>query len=133
MSEPLPPLVLVVDDSDDNRAMYAEFLAHSGYRVAEAADGRQAVVQARELLPDVVVMDLSLPVMDGRAATRELKDDQRTRGIPVIALTGHTRADHSGDAAEAGYAEFLAKPCLPAALLATVRVILDRTHKRRHG
>lgn len=133
MSEPLPPLVLVVDDSDDNRAMYAEFLAHSGYRVAEAADGRQAVARARELLPDVVVMDLSLPVMDGRAATRELKDDHRTRDIPVIALTGHARAVSSREAGEAGYDEFLAKPCLPGALLAMVRIILDRTHKQDGG
>jgi two-component system cell cycle response regulator DivK len=118
------PLLLVVDDFEDNRAMYAEYLTHAGYRVVEAADGREAVERTRELLPDVVVMDLSLPVMDGWAATRELKSDARTRDIPVIALTGHALAGHSQGAREAGCDEFLAKPCLPATLLATVRDIL---------
>ena len=124
-----PGLILVVDDFEDNRAMYAEYLSHAGYRVAEAADGREAVERTRELLPDVVVMDLSLPVMDGWAATRELKSDPLTRDVPVIALTGHALAGHSHSAKEAGCDEFLAKPCLPATLLATVQGILATRRK----
>ena len=107
--------------------MYAQYLAASGYRVAEAADGREAVTRVLELLPDVVVMDLSLPVMDGWDATRELKADERTRGIPVIALTGCATVGHMRAAREAGCDGFLTKPCLPAALLATVRHVLART------
>jgi CheY-like chemotaxis protein len=71
-------------------------------------------------------MDLSLPVMDGWAATRELKSDERTRGIPVIALTGRASAGSLRDAREAGCDGFLTKPCLPAALLATVRHVMAR-------
>jgi two-component system cell cycle response regulator DivK len=129
----LPPLLLVVDDFEDNRAMYAEYLTHAGFRVVQAADGREAVERARELLPDVVVMDLSLPVMDGWAATRVLKGDQRTRDIPVIALTGHALAGHSQGARDAGCDEFLAKPCLPGTLLAKVRSILEARGKTARG
>jgi two-component system cell cycle response regulator DivK len=114
-----------VDDFEDNRAMYAEYLKHAGYRVIEAENGRVAVDRARESLPDVVVMDLSLPVMDGWEATRELKGDGRTSRIPVIALTGHALAGHSQSAREAGCDEFLTKPCLPKTLLEKLRSILD--------
>jgi CheY-like chemotaxis protein len=88
------PLVLIVDDFEDNREMYAEYLSYSGYRVEQASDGEQAVELAQRIRPDVVVMDLSLPVMDGWEATRRLKSDPRTRNIPVIALTGHSLAGH---------------------------------------
>jgi two-component system cell cycle response regulator DivK len=119
------PLVLVVDDFEDNRAMYAEYLRHSGFRVIEAENGLDAVERAREFLPDVVVMDLSLPVMDGWEATRQLKGDARTRAIPVIALTGHALEGHSQGARKAGCDEFLAKPCLPKTLLEKVRSMLQ--------
>jgi two-component system cell cycle response regulator DivK len=118
------PLVLVVDDFDDNRMMYAEYLAYSGYRVEQAANGQEAVELAKRLKPNLVVMDLSLPVMDGWEATRQLKADEGTRHIPVIALTGHALAGHSRGAAEAGCDAFLAKPCLPEKLLAKVEELL---------
>ena len=121
------PLVLLVDDSEDNRVTYGEYLVLSGYRVAVAADGQEAVTQARALLPDIVIMDLSLPVMDGCAATRAIKRDELTRGIPVVALTGHVLASQTSDARDAGCAEVLIKPCLPTALLATLRDVLART------
>jgi len=120
------PLVLVVDDFEDNRSMYAEYLTFSGFRVEEAANGQEAVTKTTELLPDVVVMDLSLPVMDGWEATRRLKGDARTRAIPVIALTGHALAGHSKGAKEAGCDEFLAKPCLPETLVQKVRELLAK-------
>ena len=118
------PLVLVVDDFEDNRSMYAVYLTYSGYEVIEAADGREAVEVAGQRLPDVVVMDLSLPVMDGWEATRRLKADARTRHIPVIALTGHALAGHSRDAREAGCDAFLAKPCLPEMLVEKVEELM---------
>jgi two-component system, cell cycle response regulator DivK len=118
------PLVLVVDDFEDNRAMYAEYLAHSGYRVEQAANGEEAVEITRRLKPDVVVMDLSLPIMDGWEATRRLKAEAGTRHIPVIALTGHALAGHSRGAREAGCDAFLAKPCLPEKLVAKVEELM---------
>jgi two-component system, cell cycle response regulator DivK len=118
---PLSPLVLVVDDFQDNREMFAEFLLLSGFRVAQAATGPEALDRAFALLPDVILMDLSLPELDGWEATRRLKGDARTRHIPVVALTGHVLADHSRDAREAGCDAFLTKPCLPEALVVEVQ------------
>ena len=125
-----PPTVLIVDDFDDNRQMYAEFLAYSGFRVLEASNGAEAVEKATEHLPDLIVMDLSLPVLDGWEATRRLKSDPRTRHIPVIALTGHALEGHSQGARAAGCDAFLAKPCLPDKLLDTVRAMLDKAAPR---
>jgi two-component system cell cycle response regulator DivK len=121
------PLVLVVDDFQDNREMFAEFLSLSGFRVAEASTGREAIDRSFELLPDVILMDLSLPELDGWEATRQLKNDARTRHIPIVALTGHALADHSREAREAGCDAFLTKPCLPEVLVVEIRKMLDRT------
>ena len=121
-----PPLVLVVDDFQDNREMFAEFLSLSGFRVAEASTGREAIDRGFELLPDVILMDLSLPELDGWEATRQLKNDPRTSHIPIVALTGHALADHSREAREAGCDAFLTKPCLPEVLVVEIRRMLDR-------
>jgi two-component system, cell cycle response regulator DivK len=118
------PLVLVVDDYRDARELYIESLLVAGYRVAEASDGHQAVERARALLPDVVLMDLSLPGKDGWQATRELKADPATRHIQVIALTGHGHIAAQAAAADAGCDAFLMKPCLPDALVAEVKARL---------
>jgi two-component system, cell cycle response regulator DivK len=115
------PLVLVVDDFEDNRAMYVEYLQFQGFRVAEAVNGEEAVTRTRELLPAVIVMDLSLPVMDGWEATRRVKADPKTKHIRVIALTGHAEPAHAKKALEAGCDDFVAKPCLPEQLLAKIR------------
>jgi two-component system, cell cycle response regulator DivK len=120
------PLVLVVDDYQDAREMYAEYLAYSGFRVAEASNGLEALEKAFELRPDVILMDLSLPGMDGWAATRRLKTDERTRQIPVVALTGHALAGASESARQAGCDAFVTKPCLPDELVVQVRRMLDR-------
>jgi two-component system, cell cycle response regulator DivK len=119
------PLVLVVDDFQDNREMFAEFLSLSGFRVAEASNGREAIDRAFELLPDVILMDLSLPELDGWEATRHLKHDARTAHIPIVALTGHALADHSREAKEAGCDAFLTKPCLPEVLVVEIRRMLS--------
>ena len=119
-------LVLVVEDYQDAREMYAAYLQFSGFDVAEAANGVEAVEKATELLPDIVLMDLALPRMDGWEATRRLKGDPRTRHIPIVALTGHALAGHAEGAREAGCDSFVTKPCLPDALVAEIRRLLDR-------
>jgi two-component system cell cycle response regulator DivK len=121
------PLVLIVDDFEDNRAMYAEYLTYSGYEVEQAADGQEAVQMTQRLLPDVVVMDLSLPILDGWEATRRVKADARTRNIPIIALSGHALARHSRGAREAGCDAFLAKPCLPETLVEKIQELIRQT------
>jgi two-component system cell cycle response regulator DivK len=118
------PLILVVDDFLDNRQMYAEYLAFSGLRVEEAENGHEALQKAFAMLPDLIVMDLSLPGIDGWEATRRLKADPRTKRIPVIALTGHALAGHSKGAMDAGCDAFITKPCLPERLLEEVRKTL---------
>jgi CheY-like chemotaxis protein len=123
------PLVLVVDDFEDNRAMYIEYLQFQGFRVAEAVNGKEAVERTEELMPAVVVMDLSLPVMDGWEATRRLKANAKTKGVIVIALTGHAEAAHAKKARDAGCDDFIAKPCLPEQLAAKVREHVDKQSK----
>ncbi len=119
-------LVLLVDDFEDSRAMYAEYLTLSGYRVIQAADGREALARTRELAPDLIVMDLALPGMDGWAATRALKSDPRTREVRIIALTGHAGARDAARAHEVGCDALLLKPCMPSVLLETVRRLLGQ-------
>jgi CheY-like chemotaxis protein len=128
-----PRKVLIVDDFEDNRAMYAEYLRYSGFEVIEASNGVEAIDRARDGSPDVVVMDLSLPVLDGWEATRRLKADARTRHIPVVALTGHALEGHSQGAREAGCDWFLAKPCLPETLLSTLNELLSREPASSRG
>lgn len=125
MSTNQGPLILVVDDYEDAREMYAEYLRFCGYRVAEARNGNEALEQAFALRPDLILMDLSLPGMDGWEATRQLKADDRTRQIPVVALTGHALAGASEGAKKAGCDSFVTKPCLPDDLVVEVRRMLS--------
>lgn len=119
------PLVLIVDDYSDSREMCAEFLRFSGFRVEEAVDGLQAVEKATSLLPDVVLMDLSLPGIDGAEATRRLKGDARTRKIRIVALTGHAQGEHADSAKAAGCDGFLTKPCAPDAMVQEIKRLLE--------
>jgi two-component system cell cycle response regulator DivK len=121
----IPPLVLIVDDVDHGREICAEYLEFRGFRVATAADGQEALDKAFALLPDVILMDLSLPILDGWEATRILKADERTRHIPVVALTAHALASAHDRAKEAGCDSVVTKPCLPKDLEAEVRRQLD--------
>lgn len=124
-------LVLVVDDREDNREICRESLVYAGFVVIEARDGAEAVFLAGTRLPDVIVMDVAMPVMDGYDACRALKSDPRTNDIPVILLTASpTRAgteEGSGDA-------LLLKPCTPDVLEASVRRCLEigQARKRDH-
>jgi len=118
------PLVLVVDDYQDAREMYAEYLEFSGFRVGEAANGSEALEKAFALLPDVILMDLSLPIIDGWEATRRLKADERTKAIPVVALTGHALDNQPSGGQEVPFASYVIKPCLPDTLVAEVKKVL---------
>jgi len=119
------PRVLLVDDYPDAREMYSEYLEFSGFDVVEAGNGMEALQRAVDTAPDIILMDLSLPVMDGWEATRRLKADQRTKAIPVVALTGHALAGISEGAKQAGCDAFVTKPCLPEDLVREIRKILD--------
>jgi CheY-like chemotaxis protein len=124
------PLVLIVDDVQDNRTIYVLFLKFSGFRVAEAENGEEALQKATTLLPDVVVMDLSLPVMDGWEATRRLKRDARTKKIPIVVLTGHALPQYAQAARDAGCDLVITKPCLPEQLMEALHRILDTPKTR---
>jgi two-component system, cell cycle response regulator DivK len=113
-------LVLIVDDNDDNRDLYAQFLAHAGWRVATAIDGEDGLVQVANLRPDVIVLDLGLPRLDGWEVARRLKADPEAQSIPIIALTGHALDASRQRAYEAGVDGYLTKPCLPEELVAEI-------------
>jgi CheY-like chemotaxis protein len=121
------PRVLVVDDYPDAREMYAEYLQYSGFDVIEAGNGIEALDRAADSAPDIILMDLSLPVMDGWEATRRLKADKTTARIPIVALTGHALAGIHEGAKNAGCDAFVTKPCLPEDLVKEIRKVLDAT------
>ena len=118
-------VILIVEDNEDNRLIYASFLEHVGYRVLEATDGLTALTMTRGEQPDLVLMDVSIPGIDGWEATRQLKADPATREIPIIALTAHALAEDRQRASEAGCDGYLAKPIEPRAVVAEVARILE--------
>jgi two-component system cell cycle response regulator DivK len=129
-----PPLILVVEDFDDAREMYRDYLEFSGFRVETARDGREAIDKARSCQPDLVLMDLSLPGVDGWEATRLLKADPATRHLLIIALSAHALATEGDRARAAGCDGFIAKPCLPPDLVTEVTRYLklrSESHERR--
>ena len=119
-----PPLVLVVDDFTDGRELTVEILTVAGMRVIEARDGLQALDAAFSSRPDAIVLDLALPGMNGWEVARRLKQDARTRAIPVVALTAHAIQAYRKSALDAGCDAFLTKPCPPKALLREVERVL---------
>jgi len=121
------PLILVVEDYDDAREMYVEYLTFTGFRVESATNGIEAIEMTERLLPDLVLMDLALPKLDGWEATRRLKSNTATAHIPVIALTGHALAGHAERAREAGCDSFITKPCVPDELVAEIARVLGTT------
>ena len=118
------PLILLVEDQSDLRQMYAEQLMLSGFDVIEAGNGVDAISDTTAHFPDVVLMDLSLPVLDGWEATRRLKNDTRTAHIPVVALTAHDESGELQRATRAGCDWFVPKPCPPDALIVEIRRVL---------
>ena len=112
--------ILIVEDNEDNRLIYSQYLAHAGYRVLEATNGAEGVEVTRRDRPDIVLMDISMPVMDGLTATRHLKADPELKGIPVVALTAHAMATDEEMAREAGCDGYLSKPVMPKDVRAEV-------------
>ena len=121
------PTILIADDVRDNRDLYAMFLEFHGYRIEVASDGREAIDKAVAQRPAVIVMDLTMPDIDGWTACRRLKDDPRTAGIPIIVLTAHALEGTEARAKAAGCNAYLVKPCLPDNLLAEVERQLTRS------
>ena len=134
MTDPAPdPLILVVEDFDDAREMYRDYLEFAGFRVETARDGREAIDKAGALQPDLILMDLSLPGIDGWEATRLLKASPETRQIIIIALSAHALATEGERARAAGCDGFIAKPCLPPDLVLEITKYLKSHGAARRG
>ena len=118
------PKILVVEDNELNRDSLSRHLKRNGFEVIMAMDGAQGVALARADLPDVVLMDMSLPVLDGWEATRQLKADAHTRAIPVVALTAHAMAGDRQKAIEAGCDDYDTKPVDVPRLLGKIHALL---------
>jgi Response regulators consisting of a CheY-like receiver domain and a winged-helix DNA-binding domain len=117
------PLALVIDDSDDAREVYAVVLRLEGFTVEGARDGQEGLQKAMELLPDIIITDLSMPIMDGWETIRRLRADERTRRIPIIACSGqYVPREHPQPSADT----LLPKPCPADELLLEVRSLLRR-------
>ena len=104
------PTVLVVEDFEDNRFMMRRLLEMSGYQVVEAVNGNQAVERAASDSPDIILMDLSLPQLDGLAATRRIRSQEGLRKVPIVAVSAHDSADFHAEALAAGCNEYVTKP-----------------------
>jgi CheY-like chemotaxis protein len=119
------PLILLVEDFADAREMYRDYLEFSGFRVETACDGRDAIEKARTVEPDLILMDLSLPGIDGWEATRILKSDKATSHLTIVALSAHALPPEGKRARDAGCDGFIAKPCLPPELVAEITKYLE--------
>jgi two-component system cell cycle response regulator DivK len=124
-SDAVRPRVLIIDDTEDNRDIYRFFLAHDGFDVEVAADGEAGVALAESRPFDVIVMDLTMPKMDGWEATRRLRADALTQAIPIIILTGYPATAAKRDEQAGAWDAYLTKPCLPESLEAEIRRILS--------
>jgi CheY-like chemotaxis protein len=117
--------ILLVEDNEMNRDMLSRRLVRSGYEVVIAVNGEEGVTLARTASPDVILMDMSLPVLDGWEATRRVKSDPGTREIPVIALTAHAMSGDREKAREAGCDDFDTKPVEYTRLLSKIEGLLQ--------
>ena len=105
-----PPTVMVVEDFEDNRFMMRRLLEMSGYRVLEAVNGEEAVELAHKERPQLILMDLSLPQLDGLAATRRIRQYPDLKDVPIVAVSAHDTADFHADALAAGCNDYVTKP-----------------------
>ncbi|MDF2463135.1 MAG: chemotaxis protein CheY [Ramlibacter sp.] len=124
------PTILIVEDNEMNRDMLSRRLQRRGYDILIATDGAEGLAAARERSPDLVLMDMSLPVIDGWEATRQLKFDEATRKIPIIALTAHAMSGDRQRAVDAGCDDFDTKPIELDRLLGKIEQCLGRADKR---
>jgi two-component system cell cycle response regulator DivK len=119
-------IVLFADDTLDTRDLYAMYFTSRGYHVLTSTDGQSAIEMALAGRPDVIIVDLAMPKLDGISVTRLLKSDPRTQATPIIILTAYPQEAIDGGALEAGADIFLTKPCLPEDLETHVRELLKR-------
>lgn len=123
---PRPQRVLLVDDSDDIRELWRLWLTYWNFSVEEARDGREAVSKALHSVPDLILMDLWMPVVDGVEALKRLKTDPRTADVPIVVLSAQNRAPDAQTVVAAGAKALLDKPSDPAVLLDHIRAALRR-------
>ena len=119
-----PQTVLIVEDNEDNRIVYSTMLRHFGFAVDEAENGAEGILKARANLPDVILMDIAIPLVDGWEAVQRLKKDPTTAHIPIVALTAHAMPADRERAIQVGCDGYLAKPCEPRAVVEEVRRLL---------
>ena len=121
----MPKKILVVEDDADNRRIVVKVLSMEGYTVIEAIDGTEALAKVRSDPPDLILMDLALPNINGWEATRQLKSDEQLRHIPVIALTAFAMRGDEEQARAAGCDDYVPKPARPATIRAVVKKYLE--------
>ena len=116
--------ILVVEDTEDNRQILRDLLGMAGYDMIEAHDGAEGVAQATAHKPDLILMDIQMPVMDGYEATRQIKANPELKAIPIVAVTSYALSGDEAKARAAGCDGYIAKPYSPRQMLAKVREIL---------
>ena len=127
---PTRPLVLLADDFDDAREMYAEYLRFHGYEVVTATDGSSAIEVARAHKPDIVLLDIRMPGMNGMEAMRTIRAEPEIGHIPIVALTARALAEEREAVLQAGFDAFISKPVVPEQLLVHVQRILEARQAR---
>jgi two-component system cell cycle response regulator DivK len=118
--------ILVVEDTEDNLQIMRDLLSNAGYDMVEAQDGAEGVAMAQSHRPDLILMDIQLPVLDGYEATRRIKADPATKSIPIIVVTSYALSGDEGKAREAGCDAYVTKPYSPRQLLAKIREYLPK-------
>ena len=116
--------ILVVEDQEDNRQILRDLLANAGYEMLEAEDGQQALNAIAKQRPDLILMDIQLPILDGYEATRRIKADPSLKDIPIIVVTSYALSGDEEKARACGCDAYVAKPYSPRALLAKIRQYL---------
>jgi CheY-like chemotaxis protein len=117
--------ILLAEDNEDNRTIYRTILEHSGYTVVEAQDGEAAVRLAAEERPDLILLDISMPLLDGWEAARQIRDNTDIPRVPIVALTAHALQQDRAKAIAEGFDSYLAKPVEPRRVVEEVRRLLD--------
>lgn len=117
----VPPTILVVDDFDDTRWLLRTWLERRGFRVIEAENGNQAVAEALTKTPDLIIMDLEMPELDGLSATRQIRGDAKLAGVPIVAVSAYGAEQFRGLALQAGCNEYVSTPFEPAELERLIR------------
>jgi two-component system cell cycle response regulator DivK len=117
--------ILMVEDTEDNRQLLRDLITSAGYDLIEAVDGAAGVAMAAEQKPDLILMDIQLPIMDGYEATRRIKANPSLRHIPIIAVTSYALSGDEARARSAGCDAYIAKPFSPRQLLTQVRELLN--------